>query len=113
MFVKGGRLSSSSSWGNFGARGLAWKEEEGGADGGGRSQEGFLETVTHCSLTPLALGGKDHEVLDIHQPAEEGRLTGARACFLPPFFSLSPCQWDSVRLCRGSRPEETDLGQCK
>lgn len=57
-------------------------------EGGGRWVDRFSnqETVSHCSLTPLALGGKDHEVLDIHQPAEESRLPGARLCFPPPAF---------------------------
>lgn len=60
-------------------------------EGGGRWADRFSnqETVSHCSLTPLALGGKDHEVLDIHQPAEEGRLPGARLCFPPPTFFSS------------------------
>lgn len=60
-------------------------------EGGGRWADRFTnqETVSHCSLTPLALGGKDHEVLDIHQPAEEGRLPGARLCFPPPTFFSS------------------------
>lgn len=67
-----------------------WAAWEGGGWRG--DQLSNQETVSHCSLTPLALGGKDHEVLDIHQPAEEGRLPGARVCFPPPprhFFPLS------------------------
>lgn len=72
--------------------GEPWRSWAAG-EGGGRWADRFSnqETVSHCSLTPLALGGKDHEVLDIHQPAEEGRLPGARLCFPPPtfFFSLS------------------------
>lgn len=92
-------------------------------EGGGRrgDQLSNQETVSHCSLTPLALGGKDHEVLDIHQPAEEGRLPGARVCFPPPppatFFplslSLSLRQWDPARLGQGSRLGQADPGHCK
>lgn len=72
-------------------------------EGGGRWADRFSnqETVSHCSLTPLALGGKDHEVLDIHQPAEEGRLPGARLCFPPPTFFSSLALAVSVRLSRG------------
>lgn len=51
VFAQGGRPASSGSLGDFGARGVAGK---GVGGGGGRSQEGFPETVTHCSLTPLA-----------------------------------------------------------
>lgn len=102
---RGGRPPSSGSVENRGARGLPGKE------GGGRWAEQFSnqETVSHCSLTPLTLGGKDHEVLDIHQPAGEGRLPGARVCFPPP----SPRQWDPVRLSQGSRLGRADPGHRK
>lgn len=85
MFMEGREAAQLEFCGEAWRSWAAW-------EGGGRWADRFSnrQTVSHCSLTPLALGGKDHEVLDIHQPAEEGRLPGARLCFPPPaFFSLS------------------------
>lgn len=50
VFVKGGRLASSGSGGTVGL--VGWL---GGAGGGGGRQDGIsnIQTVTHCSLTPL------------------------------------------------------------
>lgn len=85
---------------------VALEEEEGGGQTGG------LETVSHCSLTLLPLGGKDHEVLNIHQPAGGARLPGASPCFPPPPSLLLSL---SGRLC-GTRCDPAgaaDPGHCK
>lgn len=50
VFVEGGRLASLGSGGTVGL--VGWL---GGAGGGGGRHEGIsnIQTVTHCSLTPL------------------------------------------------------------
>lgn len=109
VFVEAGRPAPSGFLGDLGAR------CEGGGGSGCDGQEGFSEpeTVTHCSSTPLAWVAKIVKSWTFINLPRRADWLEPGPVFLPRSSPLSPCQWDSVRLCRCSRPKETDWGQCK